>query len=80
MSARRGCRPPSSGHALARFNFTLVAVDEAHCISQWGYDFRPSYLTIAEIRDIIGKDVPFLALTATATPCGGEGYHRPAQA
>jgi ATP-dependent DNA helicase RecQ len=53
---------------LARFNFTLVAVDEAHCISQWGYDFRPSYLHIAEIRDIIGKEVPFLALTATATP------------
>jgi len=53
---------------LPRFNFTLVAVDEAHCISQWGYDFRPSYLHIAEIRDLIGEDVPFLALTATATP------------
>jgi ATP-dependent DNA helicase RecQ len=53
---------------LARFNFTFVAVDEAHCISQWGYDFRPSYLHIAEIRDMIGSDVPFLALTATATP------------
>ncbi len=53
---------------LPRFNFTLVAVDEAHCISQWGYDFRPSYLQIAEIRDILGEKVPFLALTATATP------------
>ena len=53
---------------LPRFNFTLVAVDEAHCISQWGYDFRPSYLHIAEIRDILGEKVPFLALTATATP------------
>jgi ATP-dependent DNA helicase RecQ len=53
---------------LPRFNFTLVAVDEAHCISQWGYDFRPSYLKIAEIRDIIGREVPLLALTATATP------------
>ncbi len=53
---------------LPRFNFTLVAVDEAHCISQWGYDFRPSYLHIAEIRDILGDKVPFLALTATATP------------
>jgi len=53
---------------LPRFNFTLVAVDEAHCISQWGYDFRPSYLRIAEIRDILGDKVPFLALTATATP------------
>lgn len=53
---------------LPRFNFTLVAVDEAHCISQWGYDFRPSYLNIAEIRDMMSEDVPFLALTATATP------------
>jgi len=53
---------------LPRFNFTLVAIDEAHCISQWGYDFRPSYLMIAEIREIIGGNVPFLALTATATP------------
>jgi len=53
---------------LPRFNFTLVAIDEAHCISQWGYDFRPSYLHIAEIRDITGDTVPFLALTATATP------------
>ncbi len=53
---------------LPRFNFTLVAVDEAHCISQWGYDFRPSYLHIAEIRDMMNEDVPFLALTATATP------------
>ncbi len=53
---------------LPRFNFSLVAIDEAHCISQWGYDFRPSYLHIAEIRDIIGDEVPFLALTATATP------------
>jgi len=53
---------------LPRFNFTMVAVDEAHCISQWGYDFRPSYLHIAEIRDILGDKVPFLALTATATP------------
>ncbi len=53
---------------LPRFNFSLVAVDEAHCISQWGYDFRPSYLHIAEIREMLNEDVPFLALTATATP------------
>ncbi len=53
---------------LPRFNFTLVAVDEAHCISQWGYDFRPSYLHIAAIRDLMNEEVPFLALTATATP------------
>lgn len=53
---------------LPRFNFTMVAIDEAHCISQWGYDFRPSYLHIAEIRDLMTEEVPFLALTATATP------------
>ncbi len=50
-----------------RLNLSLVAIDEAHCISQWGYDFRPSYLKIATLRDKISPDVPFLALTATAT-------------
>lgn len=44
----------------------LFAIDEAHCISQWGYDFRPPYLHLAELRDL-HPDVPFLALTATAT-------------
>ncbi|MCX6301290.1 MAG: RecQ family ATP-dependent DNA helicase [Bacteroidia bacterium] len=52
---------------LPRLNLNLVAVDEAHCISQWGYDFRPSYLKIASIRDHISEKVPFLALTASAT-------------
>jgi ATP-dependent DNA helicase RecQ len=52
---------------LNQFNVNLIAVDEAHCISQWGYDFRPSYLRIAELRDLL-PDIPVLALTATATP------------
>ncbi len=51
---------------VQRMKVTLLAVDEAHCISQWGYDFRPSYLRIAEIRKLI-PDVPVLALTASAT-------------
>jgi ATP-dependent DNA helicase RecQ len=50
-----------------RLDLSLVAIDEAHCISQWGYDFRPSYLKIATLRDHISDKVPFLALTATAT-------------
>ena len=50
-----------------RMNVTLLAVDEAHCISQWGHDFRPAYLRIAELRNII-PDTPVLALTASATP------------
>jgi ATP-dependent DNA helicase RecQ len=53
---------------VTRLNLSLVAIDEAHCISQWGYDFRPSYLKIASLRDHISDKVPFLALTASATP------------
>ena len=51
---------------VQRMNVSLLAVDEAHCISQWGYDFRPSYLRIAEIRKML-PDTPVLALTASAT-------------
>ncbi|MCD6067916.1 MAG: recombinase RecQ [Bacteroidetes bacterium] len=51
---------------LHDLSISMIAVDEAHCISQWGYDFRPSYLKIAELRDSLPK-VPIIALTASAT-------------
>ncbi len=51
---------------IGKMKVNLLAIDEAHCISQWGYDFRPPYLRIAEIREFI-PDTPLLALTATAT-------------
>lgn len=52
---------------IKRMKVSLIAVDEAHCISQWGYDFRPPYLEIAQIREYFPQ-VPVIALTATATP------------
>ena len=51
---------------VQEMNISFIVVDEAHCISQWGYDFRPAYLNIKDIKPIIG-DVPVIALTATAT-------------
>ena len=52
---------------LQRMEVSFITGDESHCISQWGYDFRPSYLAIADIRKQL-PGVPILALTATATP------------
>lgn len=52
---------------MRQWNISLIVVDEAHCISQWGYDFRPNYLAIASVRNY-APDAPVLALTASATP------------
>lgn len=51
---------------LSEMNVSFIVVDEAHCISQWGYDFRPDYLQIGQLRELV--DAPVIALTATATP------------
>lgn len=53
---------------LPGMDVSLLVVDEAHCISQWGYDFRPPYLQIADLRPELAREVPVLALTASATP------------
>lgn len=60
---------------VRRMQINYLVVDEAHCISQWGYDFRPAYLEIKEIKNIIG-DVPVIALTATATKSVAEDIMR----
>lgn len=52
---------------LAGMDICMIAIDEAHCISQWGYDFRPPYLKIADLRNAL-PNTPFIALTASATP------------
>ncbi len=54
---------------LGRVTIALLAIDEAHCVSQWGHDFRPEYMRLAELREVTGlRNVPMIAATATATP------------
>lgn len=60
-------RKPEFCEVIGKRNITLLAVDEAHCISEWGHDFRPDYTRLAEIRDLLGNPST-IALTATATP------------
>ncbi|MDQ0300739.1 ATP-dependent DNA helicase RecQ [Salibacterium salarium] len=65
--------PERLGHTeflkqLKNVPVSLIAIDEAHCLSQWGHDFRPSYMDIPKFLDFVGKDISVLALTATATP------------
>ena len=54
--------------AVSQINIGLLAIDEAHCVSQWGYDFRPAYLKIAQFRAYLPAHTPLIALTASATP------------
>ena len=59
---------PENVDFLRGISISFVAVDEAHCISEWGHDFRPEYRRIRQVIDNIGEDIPIIALTATATP------------
>ena len=62
---------------LQEMNVNFIVVDEAHCISQWGYDFRPDYLQIGKLRELV--DAPVIALTATATPQAAQDKQRTAE-
>jgi ATP-dependent DNA helicase RecQ len=59
---------PLAQERLRKVNVSFLAIDEAHCVSQWGYDFRPAYMNIAAVRELIGSNTALIALTATATP------------
>ena len=63
---------PSPKKKISNFcriiQISFYAIDEAHCISEWGHDFRPEYRRLRPIIDAIGQNVPVIALTATATP------------
>lgn len=63
---------------MRRWDLSMIVVDEAHCISQWGYDFRPSYLNISKLRDLFPA-APVLALTASATPAVADDIERQLQ-
>jgi ATP-dependent DNA helicase RecQ len=65
VSPERAVLPGFKG-LLGRTRIAMIAIDEAHCVSQWGHDFRPEYMRLRELREVI--DVPTIALTATATP------------
>ena len=65
VSPERLSTPLFKGY-VSEMNVSYIVVDEAHCISQWGYDFRPDYLQIGKLRELV--DAPVIALTATATP------------
>ncbi len=62
------CAAPSFRALLPQLRPRLFVVDEAHCVSFWGHDFRPEYMRLAEIREALGLPVTICKLTATATP------------
>ena len=61
---------------LKTIKISFLAVDEAHCISEWGHDFRPEYRNLRTMLEQIGQEIPIMALTATATPKVQEDYFK----